>query len=333
MIIRLTASCNNHCFFCMVEEEISRAAFRPLAEIVAEIDQAGAEEVIDIFGGEPTIDPVFWEVLAYAIDTGRQVTLATNARLFAHRPSAERLSDIGLGRLLVRTSLMGPTADLHDRLNGVKRSAFEQTIRGIRNLAQLGFCVQTNIVIFAENVDELLATAMVAFDAGSRQIKFSGAIRTSGFLESVAPPEVIRARLKSIVPLLRALGVSVKLEKLTPCLVPDFLDILNRECDPSSESDGWFAKVDVCTRCSLVTTCPGAEKGMLRRFGEGWVEPISAIAERLIEEVEVASLGAYQPKKDKPFVRVRFPETTIGTLEALVNVAEFAARNPQVYLI
>ena len=317
----------------MVEDEISRRAFRPIAEIVAEIDRAGPEETIDIFGGEPTIDPIFWDVVEYAIASGRTVTLATNVRLFAHRASAERLHRVGQGRLLVRTSLLGPNAELHDRLNGVERSAFDQTVAGIRNLTGLGFDVQTNIVIFKENIDHLLATALVAMEAGCRQIKFSGAIRTTDFLQSLAPPDLIRARLTSIVPVLRAIGVRVKLEKLTPCLAPNFLDILNRESDTSPESDSWFQKVDACAGCNLVTTCMGAEKGLLRLFGDSWVEPISAVPENLVDEIEVSRLEAYQPTREKPFVRVRFPETTNETLEALVLVAEFASRNPQVYVI
>ncbi len=336
MVIRLTASCNNRCFFCIVAEEIARREFRPASAHIAEIDRAEPHETIDIFGGEPTIDPAFWPVIEHALASGspdRQVTLASNVRLFAHRPTAERLRRVGGDRLLVRTSLMGSTAARHDRLNGVRQAAFQQTVQGIRNLSELGFDVQTNIVILAENIDDLLATALAALEAGSRVIKLSGLVETAGFGESIAPPAEIRSRLRRVVPMLRALGANVKLEKLTPCLASEFLDILNREFDPTEASSRWYRKVGACASCSLATSCNGAEKGMLEHFGEDWVEPISEIAESLIDPVEVAQLEGYQPRRGKPFVRVVFPGNSDGSMEALGTVVEFAARNPHIYLL
>lgn len=333
MVVRLTASCNNRCFFCLVEDEISRREFRSLDEIVREIDQVPPDEDIDIFGGEPTIDPIFWEVVAHALSTGRWVTLATNVRLFAHRPSAERLWALGGGRLLVRTSLMGHTAELHDHLN-VRKGAFRQTVQGIRNLSELGFDVQTNIVILTENVDHLLATALVAIEAGSRKIKLSGTIRTGNFLQSVPSPRVVRDRIRALVPVLRALGVPVSLEKLSPCLAPENLDILGRDSTPAATQRTWYRKVDACRSCSLVSTCHGAERGALAHHGTTWVEPIPAVPPALVDEVSIAQLDAYHPRKDKPFVRVLFDqddEQVPGGM--VVSIAAFSARHPQLHLI
>src|ERR1700709_2304759 len=124
MIVRLTASCNNRCAFCLVDDEIASRNFRPFSEIAAEIDQSPPGEPIDIFGGEPTIDPTFWQVLEHAVATERPVSLATTCRLFAHRPSAERLARLNHLGLTIRTSLLGHDAALHDRLNGVRGGAF-----------------------------------------------------------------------------------------------------------------------------------------------------------------------------------------------------------------
>jgi uncharacterized Fe-S cluster-containing radical SAM superfamily protein len=335
MVIRLTASCNNKCFFCMVEDEIRRNDVRPASEHIARIDTAGPSETIDIFGGEPTIDPAFWAVMEHALRSGapdRQVTLATNVRLFSHRSAAERLGALGKDRLLVRTSLMGSTPELHDRLNGVRQAAFHQTVQGIRNLTDCGLNVQTNIVILVHNIDDLLATALVAVSAGSRTVKLSGAIETCGFLDDIAPPERIRERLRSVVPVLRRLGVNVKLEKLAPCLAPDFLDIVNREFDPTAASARWYRQVPVCASCRLNTNCGGAEKGMLQRFGEDWVEPIQQVPEELVDDVRASELDVYQPRRGKPFVRV-VPSPRAGILEDLERLTAFAAQNPHIYLM
>ncbi|PTU64397.1 hypothetical protein DB032_05485 [Chromobacterium sp. Panama] len=330
MIIRLTASCNNKCFFCIVDDEIAQRAFRPLEEIVAELDQAAPDEEVDIFGGEPTIDPVFWEVLREALKTGRRVSLASNVRLFSHRPSAERLAAMADGRLEVRTSLMGHSAELHDKLNGVREGAFRQTLQGIRRLSELGFDIQTNIVILAENVEHLLATGVTAVEAGSSRLKFSGTVRTGKFIDSIADPALVRERLRTIVPLFRALGVPVTLEKLAPCLIPDFLDLLIRDSDPAVDTHPWYEKTRACRACRLADACPGAERGALIRHGRDWVRPLAEIPAELIDEVRVAALERYQPRRDKPFLRVLFDHQDLSSLGV---IASFSRQHPQLYLI
>ena len=330
MVLRLTAACNNRCFFCMVDDEIAMRRFRPFAELAAELDATPADEEVDIFGGEPTIDPAFWEVLEHALSTGRTVTLASNVRLFSHAPSAERLARLGDGRVEVRTSLMGHDAELHDRLNGVRRGAFDQTTQGIRNLTALGVPVQVNVVVLQENLEHLMATALVAVGCGAPKLKFSGLIRTGAFLDSVPHPALVREQLATVIPVVEALGVRVGLEKLSPCVAPGFLHLVRRESDPEAEFAGWFSKVPACSRCALVTTCPGAEKGAVERHGDAWVQPIDALPDELVREVPVQRLAAYAPAPST-FVRVVFDDDDpIGSLQ---SVAEFAARNPHVHLI
>lgn len=331
MILRLTASCNNRCAFCLVDDEIAAHRFRPLGELITEIDRASPDELVDLFGGEPTIDPNFWPVLEHALSTGRTVTLATNCRLFSHAPSARRLARMGLNQILVRTSLLGDSAPLHDRLNGVKRGAFEQTIAGISNLSEAGFDVQTNIVILADNLDRLLATALAAIEAGSRQIKLSGLIRTSRVKHMIPDPSAVRRTLATVVPLLAALGVSVRLEKLTPCVAPQFLHLLQREADTASDISSWYSKTPKCGACAFVSACPGAECGALECFGDQWLRPFAEIPDAITATLDVAELDHWEG--EAAVVRVRLPGDDSQLLDALSAVVRFQACHPDRYVM
>jgi MoaA/NifB/PqqE/SkfB family radical SAM enzyme len=331
MIVRLTASCNNRCAFCLVDDEIAARDFRPFVAIAAEIDKCAPDEPIDIFGGEPTIDPNFWQVLEYALAGGRSVSLATNCRLFAHRPSAERLALVGYGRLSVRTSVLGHDAMLHDRLNGVHGGAFHQTLAGIANLTELGFGVQTNIVIMAENIEHLLGCVMAAVGAGSRTIKLSGLVRTARVLASIPHPAQVRDRLATLVPLLHEIGLSVRLEKLTPCVVPEYLDILHRESDPSPESASWFVKTARCQSCALAGACDGAERGAVARYGDGWLMPFTELRDN---RVPAGELDEFMPdEKAGSVIRVELPSDLEAVLALIPAIAAFRARHPHLFLL
>jgi hypothetical protein len=148
----------------------------------------------------------------------------------------------------------------------------------------------------------------------------------------IPDPERVRLRLASVIPLARAMGASIKLEKLTPCLAPGFLAVLNRESDPASGT-GWFRKAKACEECAFSAACDGGEVGALRRYGEGWLRPFESVPETLVDRVEAASIDGYMPDEAKPIIHVEFPDDPGETLDLLPAVAAFRVRNPHVYLL
>lgn len=333
MILRLTASCNNRCFFCLVDDEIASTSARPTAELLGLLDATPPGEIVDIFGGEPTIDPSFWTVLEHALSTGRIVTLASNIRVFSHEPAAARLARLADERLVVRTTLMAHLPALHDELNGAPR-AFGQTIAGLRNLSRAGFCVSTNVVILRQNVDHLLATGLCALEAGSVRIKFSGAVRTAKFRDSIPDPAVVRRMLDEVVPELERRGAQVSIEKLPLCVAGVHVARTQPEADAASPVSAWFARRGPCERCALRTACPGGERGALERFGDRWMVPFDAVPPDCTVDVPFTHLSAYQPPAGVRFVRADLDTTDVSeVLAAVEEVAAFKERHGHVELI
>jgi hypothetical protein len=304
MILRMTAACNNHCFFCIVDDEIARSRFRPTAALIAEVDAAGPDEVIDIFGGEPTIDPSFWPVVAHVLASGRRLTVASNVRAFAKPALAERLAQLGGDRVIVRTSLMAADAALHDRLN-LARGAFDQTVRGMRNLAAQGVDVRANMVLLAENVHCTTETALLAFEAGATSFKMSGAVRTARFLGSVPDPAAVRSAIAGTAAVLLALGLPFKFEKLPLCLAGHRGEHAWRvQAEDPRALAPFFAPMAACRGCALAPACPGGEQGAIRRYGEGWADPTAQPSPGWTVELDWRALGSADLPGHTRFVRV-----------------------------
>lgn len=332
MIIRLTGACNNRCPFCLVEDEIRQGLVRPADEIHAEIDGVDPDEQIDIFGGEPTINPHFWQILDHALATGRRVSLATNCRLFANDAAVQRLAAAGLSRIDVRTSVLGHEPELHDRLNGVRGHAFDQTIAGIERLSEAGFAVQVNVVLLADNIDFIAPTVERAINAGASSIKLSGLVQTDAVRAMVPDPQRVRQVLPLAIATAQARGASIRLEKFTPCLTGSHLALLQREHDPHS-GIGWFEKREACRGCALEQACAGAEKGAIAVHGDDWLAPYKTIPGDLVRSVPISALDLFTPANGRPVARLELPEEPDELLELLPKIASFRFHNPHLFIL
>ena len=96
-IIEINDACNLSCPVCFAESSIRREAHRSLAEVEAMLDAVVASEgepdLVQISGGEPTIHPQFFEILAAARTRPiRHLMINTNGLRIAREPGfAQRL--------------------------------------------------------------------------------------------------------------------------------------------------------------------------------------------------------------------------------------------------
>jgi len=69
-IIEINEACNLSCPVCFADSSVKREGHRPLAEVEAMLDTIvaaeGEPDLVQLSGGEPTIHPQFWEILAAA---------------------------------------------------------------------------------------------------------------------------------------------------------------------------------------------------------------------------------------------------------------------------
>jgi uncharacterized radical SAM superfamily Fe-S cluster-containing enzyme len=98
-IIEVNEACNLSCPVCFADSSVKREAHRPLAEIEQMLDvlvaSEGEPDLVQISGGEPTIHPQFFEILAAARARPiRHLMINTNGlRIARERGFAERLAE------------------------------------------------------------------------------------------------------------------------------------------------------------------------------------------------------------------------------------------------
>ncbi len=98
-IIEINDACNLTCPVCFADSAVGRGGHRSLAEIEAMLDAVVASEgepdLVQLSGGEPTIHPQFFEILAAAKARPiRHLMINTNGLRIAREPGfAERLAE------------------------------------------------------------------------------------------------------------------------------------------------------------------------------------------------------------------------------------------------
>jgi len=177
--VHLTDICNSKCSFCIVDspfvtdDSISR---KRVSRFLRENADKGFEAV-NIHGGEPTIRRDFLEILDEIRELGYPaVLLQTNGRKLAHMSYARTVVEKGVGLFIV--SMHGATGLTQDRISK-SLGSFEQAVKGIRNVKELGVKIRTNSVVCKDNFTELPDIADLCMDLGADHVNIS-ALHTAG---------------------------------------------------------------------------------------------------------------------------------------------------------
>lgn len=135
VIINLTYRCNNHCEFCAVGNRLQHDLPLDTALRILDDHRARGISLLDLDGGEPTLHPDLFAIVAHAATLNyRPITVTTNGRRLAYLPFARGLVQSGIHNLLV--SIHGPTAPTHEAVTKAPGS-FAETLAGIRNVSSL----------------------------------------------------------------------------------------------------------------------------------------------------------------------------------------------------
>ncbi len=150
----VTKGCNLRCIHCRATAtELSSPNDLPTAkalDIIKQVSQLSSP-ILVLSGGEPLFRADIFELAAYARDCGLRVALATNGTQVDH-DVARQIVDAGVRRVSI--SLDGADAATHDAFRGIP-GAFEEALRGLRNLKELGMSVQINMTIARHNAHQL----------------------------------------------------------------------------------------------------------------------------------------------------------------------------------
>ena len=158
-LIRLGTSCNQKCDFCFnrwepINKNLKTKEAKRLIKIYSE-----KMKYLSFTGGEPTIRSDLSKLINYAVQVGiKEVGIQTNAVRLANKNYTKFLVNKGLSYAFV--SLHSHKMDISDALAGTPRN-FKKTIRGIKNLLNLGVRIRISHVICLQNYKDL--TAFVKF--------------------------------------------------------------------------------------------------------------------------------------------------------------------------
>ncbi len=178
--LALTYRCNNDCAHCYnvaphsplpVGDPITGAGGSGLAlseveGVRSELSTDDWKRVLDkawtlgiphiIFtGGEPTLRNDLPELVAHAESNGQITGLNTNARRLSDDRFVSRLVESGLDH--VQITLESSRPEVHDEMVRAK-GAFQQTVKGIRNVLATPLYVMTNTTMLRTNVHTIPAT-------------------------------------------------------------------------------------------------------------------------------------------------------------------------------
>jgi MoaA/NifB/PqqE/SkfB family radical SAM enzyme len=163
---QVTNECNLACLHC-IEESGPGKAFRDElneAEVFRFLEQVMDRQVpyLSFSGGEPTLHPLFFEMVGYVCGRNAQLKVETNG----HGVSVEKAARLkSLGVKAVQISLDGASRETFNRMR--VRGDFDFAIEGIRNLHDAGVPVEINYSPTLFNVHEIAQAVDLAYELGA----------------------------------------------------------------------------------------------------------------------------------------------------------------------
>lgn len=169
VILNATYRCNNRCTFCATGTRTQLDGnFERQKEILLKYRRLGVR-MLDIDGGEPTLNPNLFNLVQYARRIGyRNINITTNGRMASYEEFARKLANSGASTILF--SIHGHTAQIHAQNVGVAE-AFEQTLEGARKVvkhAPKGVELGANVTLTKSNYRYLPEMAELVWELGLR---------------------------------------------------------------------------------------------------------------------------------------------------------------------
>lgn len=220
-----------------------------------------AARAVGLTGGEPTIDPdAFLHLLNHCALAAPHlgVHVLSNGRRFADRAFAIKYASVPIQDLMVGIPVYGAEAGLHDYVVQAP-GAFNQTIKGILNVAAAGGHIEIRVVVQKATVPAL--TEIATFIARNLPfvdqvalmgLEMTGLARPNASLVWV-DPATYRSELQEAYWILANAGVTTRIYNHQLCVLAEDL----WPAAVQSISDWKNTYPDLCDPCSLRDKCCG----------------------------------------------------------------------------
>ena len=294
--LRMGTICNFNCVYCLVGSE--KKFVRPVQEIEADLALGRRAGLLGVAltGGEPTLHPGLFEVLARCRAHGyERIILVTNGSLLAEARNVDRLLDAGVTTI----GISYDTADAKTAHQLWRREAFDAVEAGIENvLTRTGIPLGTIGVVTRATLHQL-EDLVRRLGALTRD---RGGLYTFN-LDFIMPEENAWANREALVPdyreiaqpLRAALDLAAAMELpltyrgVPPCVLGE--DHLDRDMDRfmtifqiheddagvrynRNALDLYRTKPASCRACRHFRTCPGVYRSYLHLRGPDALVPV-----------------------------------------------------------
>lgn len=273
----VTERCNSRCIMCS-QPPLDLDEADPLDEQVRAVGLiANGPSWIGITGGEPTLLGSGLIRLVRAIGEHlpqTRVQMLTNGRLLAESEYADSLAGALPRGSLVAIPLHCDDAPTHDFI-AQARGAFNETVRGIYNLAHRGVSPEIRVILQKASIPRLLDTCEFIY----RNMPFVQHVALMGIepmgyvkrnWEDVwIDPMDYGEDLERAVHFLHRRRVPVSIFNLPHCVLPQSLWSFARK----SISDHKNVYVEACVECVERGRCGGLFESATRRYSRG-IAPI-----------------------------------------------------------
>lgn len=231
-VMWLGQTCNLRCHFCYFLDRIENAnhvehAFMSLdkaKEICRTLRDEYGNTAIDIQGGEPTLFPGIYDLVAYCKDIGLHPTLITNALVLAKKEKCIEFRDAGIRDFLISVQGLGPQHDMAVGLEG----AHEKQMVALKNLQEVGIPFRFNCVMSKAATPQLPAIATLTIETGANAINFltfnpfedqlAAGVRTD---RNVPRYSEVSAPLSEALDRLEAAGIEANVRYFPLCMVEE----------------------------------------------------------------------------------------------------------------
>jgi heme b synthase len=192
-------------------------------KVIQQIARTG-NPILVLSGGEPLMRPDVFELTGFARANGLEVALATNGTLIDQR-MARKIKDSGIRRVAV--SLDGPDSEVHDNFRG-EAGAFENALRGCRELKKVGLSLQINTTLTKHNQDSLEKIYSLVLDLGAEAFHLFMLVPVGCGLQIAQSHQVDAQKYEEILQWLYRKSLEKKIHVRATC-APHYFRIIRQE--------------------------------------------------------------------------------------------------------
>lgn len=293
--LALGYACNERCRCCPLVHKNDREQLIPLSRLLDEADRMVEYGVTDVTlsGGEPTLHPGLFSLIAHFHRNGIGVHILSNGERFSDRTYADDFLALSSGgTLTVTTTFHSWDAAEHEYQNGTKGS-FVRSLRGLQYLDAQGLCVSVKHCITASNYRQLPEYLQFVMDTFSDRVEIQlwgidlYGLEPEQAQENFVDFQEIRPYLQRAIDLFEASGRDrvqrLTINNLPLCMCDAYYwnyftaPEMDSYIDHSREGAALEANsgpVSVhCRRCSFRSDCMGAYFSDFELLGDDIVSP------------------------------------------------------------